>query len=222
MQKNGHASARVATTKRKQPETQSASVSTKRSRISKAPVDQIVRVYSDGNAHANGTAHALAGSGVFVCNGAIQTKISSRVPGRQTSSRAELFAMALALRVSLDMPRVAIFTDSKYTINGTGNATKLDRWRENGWKLDSGGAVINTDLWSLISNLLHKRTCRMLSQPEIAHVPGHSGVEGNEMADELATAGMEGSALTKEVLENMFLVDRENLAGDIELNERSL
>ena len=73
---------------------------------------------------------------------------------------------------------VEIFTDSKYVQQGI--TTWIHSWVKNNWKA-SNGAVKNQDLWERIHELSQALTIKW------SWVKGHSGVEGNERADVLAS-----------------------------------
>lgn len=110
-----------------------------------------------------------------------------------TSNRMELMAAISGLE-RLTVPSVVtLLTDSKYVIEGI---TKwLPGWEAKGWKLASGGAVKNVDLWQRlkVATQGHAITWKW--------VKGHAGNPGNERADRLASAaalsvvGVEGLAL---------------------------
>ena len=71
-----------------------------------------------------------------------------------------------------------IKTDSKYSIDCI---TKWSaNWERNGWKTSDGNDVKNIDLIKPL-NLLYNKDLFILE-----HVPGHSKIHGNEMADALA------------------------------------
>jgi len=80
--------------------------------------------------------------------------------------------------------RVEIRTDSKYLIDGI---TKwIHGWRRKGWKTSTGGDVLNRDLWESLSALVAERG---KDNPIVwQYVRGHTGVVGNERADEIAVA----------------------------------
>ncbi|UWQ03971.1 ribonuclease H [Aliiroseovarius crassostreae] len=95
-----------------------------------------------------------------------------------TNNRSELLAVGHALEIIPPGSRVLLRTDSAYVVN---NASKwLAVWRSNGWKTSGKKPVKNRDLWERLDALMETR------EVTFQHVPGHSGVPGNERADELA------------------------------------
>jgi ribonuclease HI len=108
-----------------------------------------------------------------------------------TNQRMELTA-ALQGLLALDQPsEVALISDSRYLVTG------LDRWRHDWvrreWTKINGAPVANQDLWKALNILAEKHhiSCKW--------VPAHSGHEGNERCDDLASMLAE-SALTDLVM----------------------
>lgn len=104
-----------------------------------------------------------------------------------TNNTAELNALRQALLVAREEiakgASVRIHCDSTYTINAI---TKWAAgWKKRGWKKADGQAIKNPEIiqptYALYESLKSKVT--------IAHVKGHAGVEGNELADRMAMYG---------------------------------
>ncbi|XP_078069325.1 ribonuclease H1 [Mustelus asterias] len=141
-----------------------------------------VAVYTDGCCTGNGQKRAKAGIGVYWGPGH-SLNLSERLPGRQTNQRAEIVAACRAIEQAkeLNIEKLIIFTDSMFTINGI---TKwIKSWKTNGWKLSSGGSVINKQDFERLDKL------NSGINVEWMHVPGHAGFTGNEAADSLAKDG---------------------------------
>jgi ribonuclease HI len=81
-----------------------------------------------------------------------------------------------------------VWSDSAYAVRGCNQWRHI--WKNNGWKKISANAKIrsrtiaNPDLWKAIDGQLSRN--RLLT---IAWCKGHSGLAGNEHADELAERG---------------------------------
>jgi ribonuclease HI len=100
-----------------------------------------------------------------------------------TNNRMELMAAIQGLE-SLDRPcEVALFTDSKYVMDGI--TQWIHNWKKRGWKTAAKKPVKNVDLWQRLdaANSQHQVTWNW--------VKGHAGDPGNERADELARRGTE-------------------------------
>jgi ribonuclease HI len=99
-----------------------------------------------------------------------------------TNNRMELTAAIEAL-AKLNKPcKVMLYTDSRYVMDGI---TKwLEGWQKNNWKTANRKDVKNQDLW--------RRLLEESNKHEIQWhwVKGHSGDEGNDMADYLANKGI--------------------------------
>ncbi|MDY7115541.1 ribonuclease H family protein [Halomonas sp. SSL-5] len=104
-----------------------------------------------------------------------------------TNNTAELNALRQALLVAQqEIARgasVRIHCDSTYTINAI---TKwAGGWKKRGWKKADGQAIKNPEIIQPTYTLYES----LKSQVTIAHVKGHAGVEGNELADRMAMYG---------------------------------
>ena len=147
-----------------------------------------VHVYTDGSATTK-LGQKKAGCGVWFAEGS-PLNISTGMRGRQTSNRAELTAIVLALRRARDWPtlyrRVTVFSDSLLCVNGVNSW--MSRWRIDGWTR-SGRQLQNADLWMLLSRVLAQYS-RQGIDVQLKHVPAHIGILGNERADRLAKAAV--------------------------------
>ncbi len=106
-----------------------------------------------------------------------------------TNNRMELFAIISGLRrIEHESGDVMIFTDSKYVHKG---ATEwAEGWKKRNWKTMAKTEVGNRELWEELLALLAER--KKFGLVSWTHVPGHSGILGNERCDEIATAFAKG------------------------------
>lgn len=107
-----------------------------------------------------------------------------------TNNRMELSAVIHALSYVIKMtpksavPVVTLYLDSSYVMNG---ATKwIHGWQKKGWKTSAKDEVLNKDLWEELVPLLPRIEVKW----EL--VKGHTGVEGNERCDVIATMHADG------------------------------
>ena len=97
-----------------------------------------------------------------------------------TNQRMELTACIEALEcLKGDKLDVIVHSDSAYLVNGM-QQKWYERWETNGWLNYSRKPVENRDLWERLLKVV--RTHRVVFKK----VAGHSGVEQNERADQLA------------------------------------
>ncbi|SPO49005.1 related to Ribonuclease H [Moesziomyces antarcticus] len=145
-----------------------------------------INVYCDGSAVGNGKKGARAGYGVWFEDQALHhLNEARRLPGKiQTNNRAELLAIVRAIQLCPnDGRQLLIFTDSQYSMDAV---TKwIDGWKENGWFTATGKEVLNKDLIVQLDHELNSR----FPKPAMTYVKGHSGIEGNEIADRMAKLG---------------------------------
>ena len=103
--------------------------------------------------------------------------------GETSNNRMELTAPIMALEALTRPVVVHLYTDSTYVRNGI---TKwVLGWERNGWTTAAKQPVKNADLWKRLQMACARH------QVEWFWVKGHSGVADNELADELATRGMQ-------------------------------
>ncbi|KAM8774886.1 ribonuclease H1 [Rhynchonycteris naso] len=141
-----------------------------------------VVVYTDGCCSSNGRRRARAGIGVY-WGPAHPLNLGIRLPGRQTNQRAEIHAACAAIRQAKaqNICKLALYTDSMFTINGV--TSWVQGWKENGWRTSTGKEVINKEDFLELDRLVQGMDIQWM------HVPGHSGILGNEAADRLAREG---------------------------------
>jgi ribonuclease HI len=126
--------------------------------------------FCDGSGHGTKEALHPAGIGCVIYRPDEKPQLFAENIGLGTNNRAELCAVWRALRAVPDvMQPLLIRTDSEYAI---GALTK--DWARN------ANAELITNIRADLGYRKHVR---------FEHVDGHSGVEGNETADKLATIG---------------------------------
>jgi ribonuclease HI len=118
-----------------------------------------------------------------------------------TNQRMEIQAALEAVRA---LPRpLTVWSDSTYVVNCF-EKSWWRKWQDNGWKNSKKEPVSNRDLWEPLIEAA-------ADEVDFRWVKGHSGVQLNEVADRLATAGMLGQPVTKP-LDMAALVAR---SGDV-------
>lgn len=137
---------------------------------------------------------------------------------KTTNNRMELVALIEGLRriqggtlrtdaqgSTLYAPTLTIYLDSSYVHRG---ATEWSYgWRQNGWKTKAKKDVENRDLWEILLPLLEEQ--KKVGHIIWKHIPGHSGIAGNERADEIATGFAKGNDV------ELFEGDLDNYTVDI-------
>ncbi len=99
-----------------------------------------------------------------------------------TNNTAELKALYKALLLADEIntdEKVILFSDSKYSIDCI--STWAYGWKQNNWT-KKGGEIKNLKLIQNAHNLYEKIKNKVI----IKHVKGHTGIEGNELADRMA------------------------------------
>ena len=95
-----------------------------------------------------------------------------------TNNRMELMAVIESLKSLNRDCSVELNTDSKYVLQGINDW--IVNWKKNGWKTAAKKPVKNVDLWQQLDEQTSRHDINW------HWVKGHSGVPGNEAADQLA------------------------------------
>jgi ribonuclease HI len=139
-----------------------------------------ISIYCDGACSGN---PGKAGSGLALYkNGAKPILYYGNYVKNGTNNIAELNALYKALKLASEIKtseKVMILSDSKYSIDCI--STWAYGWKRNNWTKKSG-EIKNLELIKSAHNLFEQ----IKNDITIKHVKGHSGVEGNELADRMA------------------------------------
>jgi ribonuclease HI len=100
-----------------------------------------------------------------------------------TNNRMELMGAIQALESLREPCHITLYTDSNYVCQGI--AEWLPQWRKRNWKTADKKPVKNQDLWQRLDAAAARHRVQW------RWVRGHSGEEGNELADRLANKGVD-------------------------------
>ncbi len=147
-----------------------------------------IEIYTDGGAINNpgpggyGAVLVVAGEMHELSGGYLHT----------TNNRMELMACIKGISA---LPRrdgtVALFSDSKYVVNGISKGWAVG-WRKRGWLKSDGKPAINSDLWAELLDLIDGLDIRF------HWVKGHAGHPLNERCDRLAVQSARGKSLQED------------------------
>lgn len=142
-----------------------------------------VFIWTDGAVYRNGSG-ADGGFAFLVVHKQVTEPFYGYLPSGATNNIAELTAILRGLEKVLENglqeKHVIVKTDSQYSINCVTKWAK--KWEANGWVTASGSPVKNVEL---IKEIVTAKS--FFSNIEFHWVRGHSGIELNERADELAS-----------------------------------
>ena len=141
----------------------------------------MINIYTDGACSGN---PGKGGWGVVIL---VNNKEILLNGGDQltTNNKMELTAAIKALEYFEIKKDLNIYTDSKYVKDGI--ESWIINWKKNGWKTSTKKIVKNKELWIQLDDLINKHNVNW------KWVKGHSGLEYNEKADELARKYIEGN-----------------------------
>ena len=153
-------------------------------------------VYVDGSCVGNGSNGAKAGIGLFWGDNHpwnISNALAQEDGEVLTNNKAELRAAIRAIEIAREhnVAKLVINSDSKYVVLGI--TQWIHQWQKNSWKNSNGEKVKNKEDWTKLLGLVEDSDVDIIWN----HVPGHSGVAGNEEADALAVQGATGKPSDK-------------------------
>ena len=138
-----------------------------------------VVMYTDGACRGN---PGPGGWGVILSYRDRNKTLSGFDP-QTTNNRMELTAAIEGLRALSRACDIELNTDSKYVLQGI--SEWIESWKSNGWKTAAKKPVKNVDLWQSLDEQVKKHRINW------HWVKGHAGIEGNEMADQLANVAID-------------------------------
>jgi ribonuclease HI len=148
-----------------------------------------IHIFSDGAAIPNPGA---GGWGVVIYEDGAEIATGRGGDPETTNNQMELVGLLNAIEKAKALagnPAVTIWSDSQYCVKGCNEW--MPGWKAKGWFRAGENAepknrvVMNVELWKAIDEALSSAA----SNISIRWVKGHSGVAGNERADQLAEQG---------------------------------
>jgi len=138
-----------------------------------------VIMYTDGACRGN---PGPGGWGAYITYEGASKEIFGGKPDT-TNNQMELSAAIEGLIALKEPCAIDLFTDSKYVMDGI--TQWIHNWKKNNWRTAAKKDVKNKELWQQLDELI------TFHQVQWHWVKGHSGDEGNEMADLLANKGID-------------------------------
>lgn len=138
-----------------------------------------VIMYTDGACRGN---PGPGGWGVFMRYQENNKTLKGSDP-ETTNNRMELMATIKGLASLNRACDIELYTDSKYVMQGINDW--IVNWKKNGWKTAARKPVKNADLWQQLDTEIARHSI------DWHWVKAHSGIEGNEMADQLANEAID-------------------------------
>jgi ribonuclease HI len=138
-----------------------------------------VIIYTDGACRGN---PGPGGWGALIKFESAEKEIFGGQPDT-TNNQMELSAAIEGLAALKEPCSVELFTDSKYVMDGI--TQWIQNWKKNNWRTAAKKDVKNKELWQKLDQLISQHRVQW------HWVKGHSGDEGNEIADLLANKGID-------------------------------
>lgn len=139
----------------------------------------MLEIYTDGATRGNGKKDAEGGFGVVVYQDGKIINAYSKMCVGTTNNREELKAIIWAIQNYGHLTPI-VYSDSSYSVN-TFNQW-MNSWKAKGWVKSDKKIPENLDLIKLYDII--KSNGKKI---DLRYIKGHSGFEGNELADKLAT-----------------------------------
>lgn len=122
----------------------------------------------------------------------VLTVIGGKTTCDTTGNRMEMSSLIASILLVVDYiesneietKEVDIYSDSEYSIKAF--TEWHHNWRKNGWKASSGKPVKNVELVKFGLKIIENAKTKF--KLRIIHTPGHAGLPGNEVVDDLAVA----------------------------------
>jgi ribonuclease HI len=133
-------------------------------------------IYTDGSSLGN---PGPGGYGVVISSSGEARELSGGFR-LTTNNRMELLACIVGLEQLETPSAVALYSDSRYVVDGITKGW-AKKWQGNNWRKSNGGQALNIDLWERLLSLCQRHDVHWV------WVKGHAGNPGNERCDQLAT-----------------------------------
>lgn len=146
-------------------------------------MDKII-IYCDGGCRGNQNTENVGGWGAVL---KYKDKVKE-IHGGQLNTTNNIMELTAAIKSleslkSNNIP-VEVYIDSAYVVNGMNEWIK--GWIAKGWRKSNKKQVENKELWIKLKEVSDKQL-----NIKFLKVAGHSGVELNELADQLANKAMD-------------------------------
>lgn len=146
-------------------------------------IDDKIIIYTDGGCSNNQESCNHGGWGAVLQFKSRNKELYGSAENT-TNNKMELTACIEALKaLKTDKYPVELYTDSAYIVNCINQKWYLN-WQKNNWHNKKKEPVKNKELWEELFVLINKYKVKVIK------VAGHSGVELNERADQLAQKGI--------------------------------
>lgn len=145
-------------------------------------------IYTDGGARPN---PGVAGWGfhMYLDNGEEINGFGALGDGRSNNAaEAKAVERAITYANDLGIEKIEVNTDSEYVLKGI---QSLPRWESLNWRTSENGPELkNQDVWKPLHTFTVTWKEENKKPIKYKWVKGHSGIEGNELADLWATCGI--------------------------------
>ena len=144
----------------------------------------MIKLFADGGCRGNQEKNNIGSWGVYLEYGEHKKELSG-TEINTTNNKMELLGVINGLKAikNKNIP-VEVYLDSAYVLNGL--EQWVDNWKKNNWRTSNKKPVKNKELWIELDSVRSE-----FNDIKYIKVKGHSGVEGNEIADRILNAAMD-------------------------------
>lgn len=162
-----------------------------------------LHVFADGACEPN---PGPGGWGVAVYHDGVEIASDHGGAAETTNNRMELTGLLKGIEAAKALGAPAtLWCDSQYAVKGA--TSWMFSWKKRGWKKPGNEELKNIELWQAIDAALAG-----VDQVAIEWCRGHSGIVGNERADELSNLGMASLARRHVASPDVTVTERDETA----------
>lgn len=144
----------------------------------------MIKLYADGGCRGNQEENNIGAWGAYLEYGEHKKELTG-TDINTTNNKMELLGAINGLKAikNKNIP-VEVCLDSAYVLNGL--ESWINNWKKNNWRTANKKPVKNKELWIELDSVRSE-----FKDIKYIKVKGHSGVEGNEIADSILNAAMD-------------------------------
>lgn len=176
----------------------------------------MVAIYVDGSYTSHGSHPASAGIGIYIEDKHPANIAATIIADDITNGTVELIAIYIALIMTQNIHSTKIYSDSQHAVDPL--SSRHGEYIAAGWKTKKNKYISDHELFIACSNILYHRR-KNNRKIKIKKIEAHSGNVGNNAADRLAYAAMNGDTSSIDGMHVVITVDNNICASVWKCNQ---